>query len=62
MLEYDRKIINDDRVKITLKSFLEPSATSPYDDNSFGYHTLKNSIREIYTDVLVVPGKFLKYI
>ncbi|XP_014783797.1 N-fatty-acyl-amino acid synthase/hydrolase PM20D1 isoform X2 [Octopus bimaculoides] len=56
VVEYDRKIINDDRVKITLKGSLEPSATSPYDDNSFGYHTLKNSIREIYTDVIVVPG------
>ncbi|XP_036369005.1 N-fatty-acyl-amino acid synthase/hydrolase PM20D1.2-like isoform X1 [Octopus sinensis] len=56
VFDFHRKIINDDRVKTTLKNYIAPSLTSPYDEASFGYHTVKNSIREVFPDVLVVPG------
>ncbi|XP_014783803.1 N-fatty-acyl-amino acid synthase/hydrolase PM20D1.2 isoform X4 [Octopus bimaculoides] len=56
LFDFHLKIINDDRVKTTLKNYIAPSLISPYDDASFGYHTVKNSIREVFLDVLVVPG------
>ncbi|GAB1597757.1 N-fatty-acyl-amino acid synthase/hydrolase PM20D1.2 isoform X1 [Argonauta hians] len=56
VLDFHSKVINDDRVKMTLKSSLKPSLTSPYDINSFGYQTVKNSIKEIYPEVIAVPG------
>nr|XP_022296834.1 N-fatty-acyl-amino acid synthase/hydrolase PM20D1-like [Crassostrea virginica] len=56
VLEYDRKIINDDRVKIRVLVAMEPHPMSPYGDEDFGYQTIKNSIRQIWTNATVVPG------
>lgn len=36
---------------------MEASFTSPFGDDSFGYHTIKNSIQEVFENVIVVPGK-----
>ena len=59
VLEYDRKIINDDRVKIRVLAAMEPHPMSPYGDEDFGYQTIKNSIRQIWTNATVVPGTYI---
>ena len=59
VLEYDRKIINDDRVKIRVLVAMEPHPMSPYGDEDFGYQTIKNSIRQIWTNATVVPGTYI---
>ncbi|XP_061195408.1 N-fatty-acyl-amino acid synthase/hydrolase PM20D1-like [Saccostrea echinata] len=56
VLAYDRKIINDDRVKLRVVTSMEPHPMSPYGDEDFGYQTIKNSIRQIWTNATVVPG------
>lgn len=55
-MEYDRKLINDERVKIRVVSSMEPHPMSPYGDEDFGYQTIKNSIRQIWGNATVVPG------
>lgn len=56
VMEYDRKLINDERVKIRVVSSMEPHPMSPYGDEDFGYQTIKNSIRQIWSNATVVPG------
>lgn len=56
VMEYDRKLINDERVKIRVVSSMEPHPMSPYGDEDFGYQTIKNSIRQIWGNATVVPG------
>lgn len=58
-MEYDRKLINDDRVKIRVVSSMEPHPMSPYGDEDFGYQTIKNSIGQIWGNATVVPGKLI---
>lgn len=56
VIDFGKKVIQDERVQIHVKYSMEPSHTSPYGDDSFGYHTIKNSIREVFEDVIVVPS------
>uniref|UniRef100_K1S2C3 Putative carboxypeptidase PM20D1 n=1 Tax=Magallana gigas TaxID=29159 RepID=K1S2C3_MAGGI len=51
VMEYDRKLINDERVKIRVVSSMEPHPMSPYGDEDFGYQTIKNSIRQIWGNI-----------
>lgn len=60
-MEYDRKLINDERVKIRVVSSMEPHPMSPYGDEDFGYQTIKNSIRQIWGNATVVPGMYIIY-
>lgn len=60
-MEYDRKLINDERVKIRVVSSMEPHPMSPYGDVDFGYQTIKNSIRQIWGNATVVPGMYIIY-
>lgn len=60
-MEYDRKLINDERVKIRVVSSMEPHPMSPYGDEDFGYQTIKNSIRQIWGNATVVPGIYIIY-
>ena len=57
VIEYDRRIINDDRVKIRVVSSMEPHSISPSGEEDFGYQTVKNSIRQIWNGTLVAPGE-----
>jgi len=58
VLEQDRKIVNDDRVKFEVLASLEPHPMSDYGPDSFGYETVKKTIRQIWgsKDVIVSPG------
>ena len=53
-------MINDDRVKITPIYEMEPHPISPCGDEDFGYQTVKNSIRQIWNNTRVAPGRVLK--
>ena len=56
VVEYDRVVINDDRVKIRVVASMEPHPMSPSGDEDFGYQTVKNSIRQIWNNTYVAPG------
>lgn len=59
MIDYDRYIISDDRVKIEVKSSMEPHPVSPHGEEDFGYQVVKNSIRQVWAEAVVAPGKKL---
>ena len=60
MLEYDKNVVGDDRVKFDVLASTPPHPLSPYGETVFGYNTLKISIRQVWADkdIVVVPGNF----
>ncbi|XP_074661789.1 N-fatty-acyl-amino acid synthase/hydrolase PM20D1.2-like [Tubulanus polymorphus] len=60
VLEFDKSIINDERVKIEKMSDWSrgPFPVSPCDEQSFGFQTVKSSIHQIFhkKNVFVIPG------
>ena len=63
MLDYDRAVIDDPRVKIQVVSAAEALPVSPYDDHAEGYNIIKSTIEQVYHDdkVAVVPGMIYNY-
>lgn len=59
ILEYDRSIINDDRVKMKIVHAMEPHPIAASGDEDFGYQTVKNSIRQVWNNTYVVPGTMI---
>ncbi|XP_019613896.1 PREDICTED: N-fatty-acyl-amino acid synthase/hydrolase PM20D1-like [Branchiostoma belcheri] len=55
VIEFDRKVINDPRVKFNVINNMEPSPTSPYGKDSPTYMLLQKTIQQIYPDALVTP-------
>jgi carboxypeptidase PM20D1 len=57
VLNFDRRIINDDRIGVeVLGVAIEPHPISPYDEKSFGFQTIKRSIKEVFPKVAIIPG------
>jgi len=58
ILERDRKVVNDDRVKFEVLTSDEPLPVSYWGPDSFGFQTIKKSIRQIWgsMDVIVSAG------
>ncbi|KAK7102398.1 N-fatty-acyl-amino acid synthase/hydrolase PM20D1.2-like [Littorina saxatilis] len=56
VIDYDRYIIDDDRVTLEVKSSMEPHPLSPHGDEDFGYQVMKNSIRQVWIEAAVAPG------
>ena len=57
VVEFDRKLINDDRIELTVGDLaIDPHPISSYDSNSFGYQIIKRSILQVFNDTIVVPG------
>ena len=57
VLNYDRQLISDDRIDVQILGVpIEPHPISPYDETSFGYQTIKNSIRQVFPKVAIIPG------
>uniref|UniRef100_T1K6Q8 Peptidase M20 dimerisation domain-containing protein n=1 Tax=Tetranychus urticae TaxID=32264 RepID=T1K6Q8_TETUR len=56
VVEYDRQLINDDKIKISIKQGSEPTPPSPHGDNIFGYASIKQSIQQVFPDAIVVSG------
>ncbi|CAH1249077.1 PM20D1 [Branchiostoma lanceolatum] len=55
VMEFDRKVINDPRVKLNVINNRPPSPTSPYGKDSPTYMMLQETIQQIYPDALVTP-------
>lgn len=60
-LEFDRKMVNDDSIKLSIYKNVsfESHPISPYDENSFGYNVIRKSVEQLFENTLVVPGKLL---
>ncbi|GFO28852.1 N-fatty-acyl-amino acid synthase/hydrolase pm20d1.1 [Plakobranchus ocellatus] len=56
VIDYDRSVINDDRVKIEVLTAMEPHPTSNYGDLDFGYQVLKTSVKQLWPKATVVPA------
>lgn len=58
VLEQDRKIVNDDRVKFEVLASDEPHPMSYYGPDCFGFETIKKTVRQIWgsKDVVVSAG------
>lgn len=54
VINYDKAIINDDRVKFKILDSCDPPAVSPW--TSRGYKVIYKSIRQVFKDVPVVPA------
>lgn len=55
VLEYDRTLINDESVKISIYKNVsfESHPISRFDEDSFGYNTIRKSIEQIFDNTLV---------
>ena len=58
VLAHDIWALNDDRVHVEVVRTKPAMAPAPHADNSFGYQTIKTSIRQIWghENVAVAPG------
>lgn len=56
VIDYDRYVINDNRVKISIVNSMEPHPIAAYGDHDFGYQVMKNSIRQVWSEAAVAPG------
>lgn len=57
VIDFDRQLIGDDRVQISVESSMEPLPMSPYGEEDFGFQIIKNSIRQVWTEAVVAPGR-----
>lgn len=55
VVELDRSLINDDRVKVEVLSTDEAHPISPHDENSFGYQIIKKTATQFVPDVAILP-------
>ncbi|CAG2208599.1 PM20D1 [Mytilus edulis] len=59
IIDYDRAIINDDRVKLSVEDSMVAASGSPSGENDFGYQIISNSIRQIWTNATTAPGMMI---
>jgi len=57
VIEYDRQLINDDKVSLEiLGKPISPHPISAYDNDAFGFQIIKRSIRQVFSGSAVIPG------
>ncbi|XP_069798240.1 N-fatty-acyl-amino acid synthase/hydrolase PM20D1-like [Narcine bancroftii] len=56
LLQQIRQIISDERVKIKVLKSSPPIPMSSYEDDAFGYQVIKETIGNIFPEVIVTPG------
>ncbi|XP_033111061.1 N-fatty-acyl-amino acid synthase/hydrolase PM20D1.2-like [Anneissia japonica] len=59
VLEFDRKVANDKRIKLNVVAAFEPSHRSPYNESAFGYQLISASIKQVFKQVIVVPATMM---
>ncbi|XP_076070913.1 N-fatty-acyl-amino acid synthase/hydrolase PM20D1.2-like isoform X1 [Mytilus galloprovincialis] len=59
IIDYDKAIINDDRVKLSVEDSMVAASGSPSGENDFGYQIISNSIRQIWTNATTAPGMMI---
>jgi hypothetical protein len=62
VIDYDKYIVDDDRVKFFVKSQREPAPLAGHGDEDFGFQVIKNSIRQVFTDLIVAPGELALFV
>jgi carboxypeptidase PM20D1 len=60
VIAYDRKIISDPRVHIRVKTSREAHPISPFGTDCIPFQMLMMSIKQVFTDAVVVPGKYMQ--
>lgn len=56
VLEYTKEIIADSRVQIKVKRSREAHPVSPHGPDSVPYQMISTSIRQVFSQAIVVPG------
>ncbi|XP_066997116.1 N-fatty-acyl-amino acid synthase/hydrolase PM20D1 isoform X2 [Anabrus simplex] len=59
VIAYDREIIADPRVHIKVKTSREAHPVSPFGPDSIPFQLVASSIKQVFTDAVVVPGVFI---
>ena len=61
VLEYDRSLVADERVKMEVMTSHEALPLSPYGDGVFGFEVVRASIHQVWLhhNVSVAPGQFI---
>ena len=58
VLDYDRSVISDNRVKLRIINGMEAHPMSPTGETDFGFQTIKTSIRQVWHNTYVAPGMY----
>lgn len=57
MLKRDRELIADESINVqVLGVAIEPHPISPYDNQAFGYQTIRTSIEQVFPNIAIIPG------
>lgn len=56
VLKHDRNVIDDDRVNITVRRYVEPPKISSYSSDSIPFQIIANSALDVYPEARVVPS------
>lgn len=61
VFEYDRRIINDDRIQLETLYSIEPHPVSGFGSDDFGYQTIRSTINQIWgqNGIVILPGLFM---
>jgi len=60
VIAYDREIIADPRVNIRVKTSKEAHPISPFGPECIPFQMVTISIKQVFTDAVVVPGKYIQ--
>jgi len=60
VIAYDREIISDPRVNIRVKASKEAHPVSPFGPDCIPFQMMTTSIKQVFTDAAVVPGKYIQ--
>jgi len=60
VIAYDREIISDPRVNIRVKTSKEAHPISPFGPDCIPFQMVAISIKQVFTDAVVVPGKYIQ--
>jgi len=57
VLAHNKKIINDDRVKMHVKTYIPAVPVSPYGPDVPAFELIARSLKQVYPDSIVTAGK-----
>ncbi|XP_071818193.1 N-fatty-acyl-amino acid synthase/hydrolase PM20D1-like [Apostichopus japonicus] len=58
VVNYDKMLVGDERVNLTRYAVwdIDPSPTSPYGDDVYGYQVVARSIKQVFPDAIIAPS------
>lgn len=57
VLAHDRRIINDDRVKVHVKTYIPAVSVSPYGPNVPAFELIARSLKQVYPQSIITTGR-----